>query len=490
VVLWLAVAVTPGAAQRAPLEGLDAYIERAVKAWEVPGLAIAVVRNDTVLYERGFGVRELGRPERVDEHTLFSIASTTRGMTGAAIGLLVDEKKLAWDDAVAKHLPWFQLRDAYVTREVTVRDLLSHRAGVERSDNLWIAGPYERAEILRRARHLPTATSFRSAYGYNNIMFIAAGEVAGAVSGMSWDDFIEQRIFRPLGMSRSTTRMDVLATRDNVAAAHTRVDGRVQPSPLRDYDNIGGAGAVFSSAHDMAQWLRLHLAGGTFGGQRLMQPATLKEMYTPQTVIRTDTVAERMFPSTHFRAYGLGWFLEDYQGEKLVQHSGSLNWTRTQVGMIPARGIGVVAIANLSSSNLQLALMYRVLDALLGVPERDWSAEYLALARRAQERAAANPDSGRVKDTKPSLALDAYAGTYRNEVYGDVKVAIEDGRLVLRYAPDYVADLEHWNYDAFRGTWRRAGFGRAFVSFALDRRARPVSLTLDGFGEFRRVAEP
>jgi CubicO group peptidase (beta-lactamase class C family) len=213
-------------AQPAPLRGLDAYIESAMKAWEVPGLAIAVVRSDSVIYARGFGVRELGRPERVDENTLFAIASTTKAFTVAALGMLVDERKLRWDDAVVQHMPSFQLSDVYATHELSVRDLVTHRAGLARSDNLWIAAPFDRGEVLRRARLLPTS-GFRAQYGYNNIMFIAAGEVVGAVSGMSWDDFIEQRIFRPLGMTRSTTRAAVVETRDNVAASHLRADGTV-----------------------------------------------------------------------------------------------------------------------------------------------------------------------------------------------------------------------------------------------------------------------
>ena len=482
--LLLPLLPAAASARQAPLAGLDAYITQAMKDWEVPGLAIAVVRNDSVIYARGFGVRELGRPEPVDEHTLFSIASTTKAMTVAALGMLVDEGKLDWDDPVAEHLPALRLGDPWVARELTVRDLVTHRVGLERSDNLWIAGPFERDEILRRAEALPSAAGFRAQYGYNNIMFIAAGELAAAVADTSWDALLERRLFEPLGMTRTTSRMDVVAKRDNVASPHTRVDGRVHASTLRDYDNIGGAGAVFSSAHDMAQWLRFQLGGGAIDGKRLLEASTLREMHAPQTVMRIDTVAERMFPDSHFRAYGLGWFLQDYGTEKLVHHSGSLNWTRTQVGFIPERNIGVVAIANLSSSTLQLALMYRVLDALLGRPERDWSAEYLELARRDDE----DDEDERVAGTRPSLALEAYAGEYEHPLYGTARVALEDGTLVLHYAPDYIADLEHWHYDTFRGAWRRDGFGSDFVTFTLDARGRVASLRLAGFGSFRRPA--
>ncbi|MBA4157973.1 MAG: serine hydrolase [Gemmatimonadetes bacterium] len=491
--ILLVAAVRAAPAQPAPLQGLDGYIEAAMRDWGVPGLAIAVVRDDSVIFARGYGVRELGGAESVDENTLFAIASTTKAMTAAALGTLVDEGRLGWDDPVSRWLPEFQLLDPTISRDLTVRDLLTHRSGVERADLLWVAAPFDRGEVLRRTRHVSSSAPFRAGYGYQNLMYIAAGEVAGAAAGSTWDDVVEQRLFRPLGMTRSTSRSAVAETRDNVATPHTRVDGRVTPAALRNYDNIGGAGAVFSSALEMAQWIRLHLNGGTYGGQRLIGEATVSEMHTPQTVIRSDTVADRLFPDSHFRAYGLGWFLQDYHGRKLVHHSGSINWTRTQVGMIPSENVGVVVIANLSSSNLQHALMYRVLDAFMGAPQRDWSAEYRALAVRAEERAAARSretEASRIRRTRPSLALDAYAGTYTDSVFGDVRISRERNRLVLTYAPDYVADLEHWHHDTFRAVWRRAGFGRAFVTFSLDPRGRARTLELEDFGEFRRAPDP
>lgn len=481
---------TSAFAQTAPLAGLDAYITKAMADWQVPGLSIAIVRNDSVIYERGFGVREYGKPGAVDENTLFAIASTTKAFTVGALGMLVDDKKLDWNDHVSKHMPAFELRDPYVTQALTVRDLLTHRVGLSRSDNLWIVAPFDRAEVLRRARFLPAPESFRAQYGYNNLMFILAGEVAGAASGQSWDDLVARRIFEPLGMTRSTTRTAVANTDLNVASSHVRVEGQPFAVTRRDYDNIGGAGAIFSSAHDMAQWIRLHLNGGTYNGKQLIKPATLREMYTPHTTMRTDTSSERMFPTTHFRAYGLGWFLQDYHGRKMVHHSGSINQTRTHVGMIPAQRIGVVAIANIGSSGLQQALMYRVLDALMGLPERDWSAEYLASTRRGDQRSASQARelaASRKPSTQPSLALDQYAGSYTSEVYGDVPVVLENGKLVLRYSDDYTADLEHWHHDTFSAKWRRAGSGRSFVTFSLDSRARVAGLELNEIGEARRV---
>jgi CubicO group peptidase (beta-lactamase class C family) len=479
-------------AQAPPLSGLDAWIESAMRDWEVPGLAVAVVRNDSIILLRGYGVTRLGGEERVDGHTLFAVASTTKAMTTAALGMLVDEGRIDWDDPVSRHLPAFQLHDPYVTRELTVRDLVTHRSGVARSDELWLAAPFDRDEVLRRARHVSRASGFRTEYGYNNIMFIAAGELVAAVSGTSWDDFLQQRLFTPLGMTRTSTRTAAVGAAPNVAASHVRADGRVVAVPRRDYDNIGGAGAAFSSAHDMAQWMRLHLNGGEINGTRLLSAAVMSELHTPQVVIRGDTVSARMFPDTHFRAYGLGCFLQDYHGRKVVHHSGSLNFMRTQVMMVPSERIGVVAMANLSSSTLQLAVAYRAIDALLGLQPRDWSAEYLELAQRAEERSAVQAreaEAERVQGTQPSLGLAQYAGTYDSSSHGEIGLVLEDGRLVLRYSPDYIADVEHWHYDTFRAHWRNTGYGRAFLTFALDARGRVQTLRVDGIGEFRRVAE-
>jgi CubicO group peptidase (beta-lactamase class C family) len=489
-------------AQPAPLAGLDAYVEAALADWEVPGLALAVVQGDSVLYARGYGVTRLGGDEAVDPHTLFAIASTTKAFTTASLAMLVDEGKVDWDDPVTRHLPTFALADPYVSRQLTVRDLLTHRAGAARLDNLWIASPFDRGEILRRVRHLPQADGFRERYGYNNLLYIAAGELVAAASGMSWDTFLEERIFGPLGMERSTSRAAVVEARGNAAHSHTSVDGRVQAIPRRDYDAIGGAGAVWSSASDMARWMRLHLNRGTFEGERLLEAARFDELQAPHTSIALDSVAARLHPTNHFLSYALGWRVQDLHGQKLVQHSGSINYTRTQLTLVPAEGLGVVAMANLSSSNLQLALTHWILDALAGREPADWSALYLELSERSRassETQEEELEAARLEGVGPSLPLDGYAGRYADDLFGEVHLSVEDATepdetggspsgatLVLRYSDEYVADLEPWHQDLFRATWRRPGAGRTFVRFTLDPRGRVTSATVDGFATFQR----
>ncbi|HEV2132016.1 MAG TPA: serine hydrolase [Longimicrobiaceae bacterium] len=492
--LLLFLFVPPAAeAQRAPLRGLDAYIERAMRDWEVPGLALAVVKDDSVVFARGYGVRELGRPERVDEHTVFAIASTTKAMSAASLGMLVDEGKLKWDDPATQHLRGFQLADPYVTRELTVRDLLSHRSGLPRGDLLWWASPYDRAEVLQRVRHLQPGWGFRAQYGYQNIMFLAAGELLAEVAGTTWDNFMGERLFRPLGMTRSSTTVHALQGMENVATPHERIENAVRPIPWRSYDNLGAAGSVNSSVHDMAQWIRLNLNRGEYRGQRLLSDSVVKEMQTPQTVIRTDTLAERLYPHTHFRAYGLGWSLQDYRGHKMVHHGGALDGMRTHVAMIPEEKLGVVVIANMEPTTLHVALVYRILDAYLGAPARDWSADLLAVANRQRREAEQRQDSiaqARVAGTSPSLPLERYAGSYSGEMYGQMQVAHEDGRLVLRFGPSWAGDLEHWHYDTFRVTWRDPSMGRSFVTFALNAAGRVERMQIENFGDLTRQADP
>lgn len=510
--LWL---VSPLAAQPAPLTGLDAYVEEALEDWEIPGLALAVIQGDSLLYAQGYGVTRLGGDEGVDGNTLFAIASTSKAMTSAALALLVDEGQLAWDDPVTKHLPGFQLSDPYVTREVTIRDLLTHRAGVARMDNLWIASPFDRGEILRRARYLPQLHGFREDYNYNNILYIVAGEIVEAITGMSWDAFLESRIFQPLDMHRSTTRAAVVEGLENVAHSHTWVDGAVTAIPRRDYDAIGGAGAVWSSASELSQWVRLHLGQGVLEGDTLITGQRLEEMYTPHIPISIDSVGKRLHPTNHFQSYALGWRVQDLHGARVVHHSGSINYTRTQITFLPEEGIGVIAMANLSSSNLQLALTHWILDALQGREPQDWSDLYLELFHRSQARGEEAEEeliADRLTDTNPTLELEKYVGQYEDDLFGTVSIRLSedagqgtpDGSgngerssptserpgqktgLVLHYSDEYVADLTHWHQDIFRADWRRPGAGRTFAHFTLDNRGRITEVEVDGFATFSR----
>ena len=369
--LFVLVAFLPAYAQEAPLNGFDDYVNKALREWEVPGLAIAIIKDDRIVLAKGYGVRKLGDPTPVNERTLFAIGSSSKAFTAAAIAMLVDEGKLKWDDPVTKYLPGFELYDPYVTRELTVRDLLSHRSGLERGDFLWYGTEYDRDEILRRARYLKPTWSLRSTFGYQNLMFLAAGQLIAKVSGKSWDDFIRQRMFTPLSMTASSTSIRDLKNADNVSSPHAKIEDKVEVIPWRNIDNIAPAGSINSSVVDMAQWVRLQLAQGEYQKQHLLSSGAAKEMHTSQTVIRLEPPLSLFYPEAHFLNYGLGWFLQDYRGRKVVEHGGAIDGMRAQVAMIPEEKLGLVILTNMGGTILPLPLMYRIFDAYLGAPQRD-----------------------------------------------------------------------------------------------------------------------
>lgn len=483
--LVAALAAGQAAAQPAPLRGLDAYVERARAEWEVPGMAVAVVKDDRIVYARGFGERELGSGEPVDEHTSFSAASTTKAFTATAMAILVDEGKVRWDNPVSLHLPELRLAVPGLTAELTVRDLLSHRTGLPTADFLWYASGSGADEIVRRMRFLRPFAAPREQYMYNNNAYMLAGRVVEAASGISWGEFVRTRILEPLGMTGTLTGHRGLEARENLAAPHRVLDDTLRAIRYLDFDNIGPAGSMNSSAHDLALWLRFHLAGGvTPAGVRLVSEAAHREMLTPQTPIP----AERYYPaarlaSPSFTAYGLGWFLQDHRGRLLAMHTGSIDGMNALVAIVPAEELGVVVLLNREQAELRHALMYRIVDAYLGQPARDWSAEVHALyapghagtAERRRDRLA-----HRVEGTRPTLPLEAYAGTFADpdSLLAPLVVAVEEGVLVASLGGRR-GTLEHWHHDVFRLRWAYRPHGDAFASFVLDHRGRISSIQLE-----------
>lgn len=487
----------PAAAQPAPLRGLDSYVTTAMEEWEVPGLALAVVKDDSVVYARGYGVRELGEEAPVDEHTLFAVASTTKAFTAAALGMLVDEELVGWDDPVTDHLPGFRLQEAYPTRELTVRDLVAQRSGASRCDRLWYATSHTRQELLRRVRRCGPRASFRARFSYHNILYTAAGRVAAEAAGERWDRLVEERIFAPLGMDRSNTSVDSLDGLENVATPHEEVDGELRPVPWRNMDNIGPAGSINSTAREMAQWVRLQLNEGTYEGTELLAAETVEETHRPQMVIG-ENLWHRLLERPRFLAYGMGWFLHDYRGRKVVEHPGGIDGMRAQVGLLPGEELGVVILTNRGGRALGEPLMFRVFDAYLDARQRDWASAYRALAdslERERKKEEAALRQARAEGTSPSLELGEYAGVYTDSLYGRVTVEREADGLLFHYDDAYAADLVHWHHDTFRARWRDpvlrgpgwpGGLARSLITFRLDARGSVTAVQVPGLGEFQR----
>jgi CubicO group peptidase (beta-lactamase class C family) len=488
---FLSIALaTTAAAQQGPLRGFDAYTTAAIKAWEAPGLAVAVIRNDSVVLARGYGVRELGKSDPVTANTIFAVGSTTKAFTTALLGTLVDAGKLSWDDPVTKLYPGFQLYDPYVTREITIRDLVTHRSGLSRGDRLWSGSGVPREEVIRRARFLKPTWSFRSTFGYQNLMFLTAGEIAGKLYGNGWDAAVAEKIFTPLGMTRTVTSVNALKGMDDVATPHERIATVVTPVEWLNIDNVGPAGSINSSVTDMAQWVRMQLGKGTYSGKKVLDPRTVKEMHTLQMHMSPSETEEKLYPESHLNGYGLGWFLKDYRGLGLVSHGGAIRGMRAWVGLLPEKNLGVVVLTNLPETTLPQAIGMRVFDQHLTATPKDWSALYLAESRAARERAAAEAQktiAARVPGTTPTLALDKYAATYADSMYGEIKIAKEGEGLTLTFGPYFTGDLKHWHYDTFESVWRNKAQARGMISFILDSRGQVTALDIPGLATFGRV---
>lgn len=462
----------------------DAYVSQAVKDWGAVGLAIAVVKDGRVVFARGYGVRQLGQPAPVDTATLFAIGSTTKAMTAAALGMLVDEGKVRWDDPVTRYLPDFQLADPWVTRNLTVRDLLTHRAGLGNADVLWYETDLSPEEVLRRARFIPMAYSMRSSFIYQNIMYAAAGAVVASASGMSWHDFIRTRIFAPLGMTGAVTTLTEAAGRDNVAAPHDRINDTVQVIRNASVDAVAPAGSIWAGVADMARWMAFMADSGRVDGRRLLGRGTWNELVKPQTLVPPSG----FYPSAqltrpHWVSYGLGWFQQDYAGKKLDFHTGSIDGMVAIAGMIPDDRFAVYVLGNLDHVEIRHALMLKAIDHWLGTGARDWSAELLGVYRGIRARtdsAMAAAVRARVPGTSPSLPLERYAGTYADSLYGSVEIRLDNGGLRLIASSRLDAVLTHWHYDTFRGDWNRRWQGPFLATFGLDAQGRPDRLELQG----------
>ena len=474
----LALTASPVQAQFRPRD-FDGYVARGLEALRTPGAAIAVVKDGRVVFAKGYGVRALGRGEtgRVDAHTLFQIASNTKAFTTAALAMLADEGKLSWDDPVTKFLPGFQLYDPYVTREFTVRDLVTHRSGLGlgAGDLLWFHSDYSRGEIAYRIRFAKPASSFRSAYAYDNVLYIVAGEIVPAIGGMSWDDFVTKRILTPLGMTETGTTIAYFTAAPNRAAPHAVERGTLQIVPIDSVDNTAPAGGIVSNVTDLAKWLICRLDSGRYAGGRLFSERQAREMWSGQTILPIadpDPPLAALRPN--FSEYGLGWRLRDYRGRKIVSHTGGLAGMSSQITLVPAEKLGIVVLTN-SEADLMAALSYRLLDDFLDAPQprTDWVSAFAQAAQldRAQADSVLRASSaGRDSLSRPSLPLERYAGRYRDALYGDATITLESGRLVLRFShsPAFVGDLEHWQHDTFIARWRTPHIEDAYVTFALN----------------------
>jgi CubicO group peptidase (beta-lactamase class C family) len=473
----------------APPPNFDAYVDSVMKRFEVPGMGIAIVKDGQVVLAKGYGVKQLGAKEKVDANTRFGIASNTKAFTALALGMLVEEGKLEWDAPVVNYLPEFMMWDSWVTRQITVLDLLVHRSGLGlgAGDLLWWPPTtYTPEEIMVRLRYIEPATSFRSAYAYDNVLYLVAGQLIEKISGQSWSDFITNRIMRPVGMKEAnSTHAAAGETGGNVATTHGRVDGTVRVvKPFSD-PNTDPAGGINAGANDMARWMIAQMDSGRVGDKRLWKASTTRKQWTLVTPVPFGPAPKELAPYTaNFAGYALGFNVRDYRGEKLVTHTGGLPGYVSLLMMLPNQKVGVVVLTNQESGAAFMSVGLKALDYYLGAPAFDWLGGYTTrMARVDSMMAAANAATAAARDSssRPSLPLTSYAGTYQDPWYGTITVSLTGGKLVMQFdkSPALLGDLEHWQYDTWLVKWRdRELRADAFVTFTLDESGKVASASM------------
>ena len=468
------------------LAEIDSYAQKVMTDWKQPGMAIAIVKDDKVVFSKGYGTREVSKNAPVDGDTVFAIASNSKAFTTAAIAMLVDERKIAWNDKVSKYLPDFQLYDPFVTSELTIRDLVTHRVGLDTfsGDLLWYEANFTSDEILQRVRHLKPVSSFRTQYGYQNLMFIAAGKVIEKVSGKPWCTFVTERILTPLGMSR--TRCSIKTLPDNAAFPHNESGGSLRVLNRGNVDNAYSAAALNSSVNDLSKWVRTQLGKGKFEGKQIFSEAQAWGMHQPHLAQQISEPGWKNNPTRHFTGVASGWFVYDYHGRKIINHSGGLDGMLSYTHLIPEENVGFVVLTN-SEYPAFTIMASKIRDVFVNAPKRDWNAEAQEQVRRNKTAATEEDkkvDAARVANTKTTLALKDYPGAYSDDLYGAINITEENGRLVMRFSrsPNFVADLEHWHYDTFKIKWRPSvayNFPRGFVTFTIDKNGKTEELKID-----------
>ncbi len=435
----------------AALEGFDAWLDAAREAWKVPGCAVAIVQHGQVIYAKGFGLRDTDAKKPVDADTLFAIGSSTKAFTTFVLGTLVDEGKLDWDKPVRTWLPEFRMHDPFASERMTPRDLVTHRSGLPRHDLLWYNSKLSRAELVARLPYLPESKDFRTEFQYNNLMLLTAGYLAERVGGRSWEELVRSRVFAPLGMQRSNFSVRDSQKDADFAEPCELVDEKLHHMPFRDITTIGPAGAINSSANEMAKWVALQLGHGAFEGRQLIQRSTLADIHTPRMNLGSPSPEE---PETVPVGYALAWFVDVYRGHLRVHHGGNIDGFSALVALLPQDDLGFVVLTNMNASPLPDLVVKHATDRLLELETKDWNK--LALARRDAGKDAAKAGEEKKKGerksgTTPSHPLADFAGEYEHPGYGVIQVALASEKLKLEYN-GIPGPLEHWHYDVFNVT--------------------------------------
>jgi CubicO group peptidase (beta-lactamase class C family) len=491
--LCLSLATALGAPRENPFDAkaVDALVVEARKAFDVPGVAVAIVRNGEVIYLKGFGEKELGKKDPVTPDTLFPLASCTKAFTTAAMAILVDDRKMDWDDPVRKHVDFFHLSDPTADADVRMRDLVCHRTGLAGHDLLWYRVPWKPEDAIRRIAHVKLDKPFRTAFQYQSTMFTAAGYGVGTASGGTWKDFVQNRLLNPLEMKATVFTTPDAEKADHALPHMKSAQGEVKTIPIYQMTNPDPACSLHSSARDLANWVRFQLGDGMWKGERIVAAKNLAETHTPQIAIRLEGAAKMMNPETHLISYGMGWVIQDYRGYGLVSHAGAIDGYRVHLTLVPEAKIGIVILSNLHQTRMNLPLSNSIVDLLLGLPKNDWNGHFLDLVKKdeadAKERAR-QLQAKRHLDTKPSRELGEFTGTFEDAAYGSSSIKLEAGKLVWRWN-SFTCPLEHFHYDTF--TAKNDVLGDPQIVFTLNANGEVATIQIGGIvgAEFKKVKQ-
>lgn len=489
--VFLAFFTVIATAQAISPEQTDKLVEKTMATFNVPGIAVAIVKDGKIIHLKGYGVSSIKSGEKTNENTLFAIASNSKAFTSAALGILVDEGKLSWNSKVIDFIPEFRLYSPYVTEEFTIRDLLTHRSGLGLGAGdlmIWPDGAsFTLQEIIHNMRYLKPVSGFRTKYDYDNLLYIVAGEVVSRISGMSWAEFVEKRIMGPLRMTRSAGSYDNLKDKSNVAASHVEVEGKLQVVPMSLTNAANAAGGIFSSVSDMSQWVIMQLNRGKYGEKlekTLLSPVVHQELWTPQTII---PVRGKTTYKMHFRSYGLGWGISDVNGYKMVTHTGGLSGALTQVTLIPDLNLGIIVFTNQQIGEAFTSITNTILDSYFGITGADRVAENLASLEQARTNASkVTDDIWKVVDANKSNGTtgpepEIFTGTFRDNWFGEVKISIKDGKLLFasEKSPKILGEMFFYKGSTFIVKWFDRSFDAdSYANFTFDNQGKASGFTM------------
>ncbi|MFC6997506.1 serine hydrolase [Rufibacter roseus] len=484
--LYLAVvaffSVTVAQGQRINKDSLDTAIRQLMTDFEVPAMSVAIVKGTDVVYLNALGTKTKGKQEPVDENTLFGIGSISKSITALSLGMLVDEGKIKWDDKVTDYLPYFQMYAPEVTNAFTIRDLMTHKSGLKPTAGglLWYGSDLNREQVIRKMKDLPPVSEFRTTAAYQNLTFVAGGEIVAVVTGQSWDDFIKERLFKPLGMNHTFSRYQDIVSNKNITTPHSKdAHFSVITVAHRNHDNIGPAGSIYSTAKDMAQYMKLMLNKGVINGDTLVREKTMEEILKPHTFFP-------IFPKpihNEFSSYAFGWWVTPKNGHKVVEHSGGVDGMVANLEMVTDKKFGIIALSNTEEPAAVALTLNMVGQAIQDPSYQTYQTARKSLRDKKKYTLEENRKkvaATRVKGTKP-LNFASYTGTFRDKMYGDIEVKQEGKKLVISFThtPSFTADLSHWHYNTFELNWRDPMVPKGFVTFTLNAKGEVAEMKFE-----------